>query len=523
MKQFIDKHQKHIIGFLSGWDRIRFRGTIRMLAYVDGLLGWLNHMKVLNKNFKVFALHLTDRLKRSVESVATAAGRPIRYVASSSLSKEELVQELLRREGLTEGVVCVLSCVEPCQSYNLFRNREKKTLDLVSAPRRCLHWYVYFVDAVLGLCHVRIQSWLPFTVHVCVNGREWLCRQLTDAGIGFVRSDNTLLAVDDVPAAQKLLANQPWADWSGMLNGLLQRSCPALLELPLGDRFHEFYWSADETEWATDVMFRSQAALAERYPALLSHAMRTFSSRDVMRFLGRTRLPARGGVDVRFNGEVVTDLRERPEGTRVKHRMNHNSVKMYDKQGSVLRIETTINDARDLRVYRTTESDPDGKKQWHRLRKGVVDLPRRAEISQSANSRYLASLAAVDSTTPLGEVADRLSHPVIRAGRRFRGLNPVTGVDAELASLVLRGEFALKGFRNRDLRELRHGGASNSSDRRRQANQISRHLRLFREHGLIRKVKGSHRYLLTAEGRRVLPVFATARGMSSEKLNKLVV
>ena len=180
-----------------------------------------------------------------------------------------------------------------------------------------------------------------------------------------------------------MLEAQPWANWTEILNALLQRSCPPLLSLPLADGVHEYYWSADETEWATDVMFRSSAALQTLYSSLLRHAMTTFSSRDVMRFLGRTRLPAAGGVDVRFNGQVVTDLRQRPEGIRIKHRLNQNSLKMYDKQGSVLRVETTINDAHDLRVYRASESDPEGPKSWLRLRKGVVDLPRRADISQA--------------------------------------------------------------------------------------------------------------------------------------------
>ena len=373
----------------------------------------------------------------------------------------------------------------------------------------------------LGLCHVRIQSWLPFTVHVCVNGREWLCRQLQQAGIGFTRSDNCLLDVADVAAAQKLLDAQPWADWTGMLNGLLKRSCPALLKLPLAKRYHEYYWSADETEWATDVMFRSPKALQTLYPSLLRHAMTTFSSREVMRFLGRTRLPAAGGVDVRFNGQVVTDLRRRPEGIRIKHRMNRNSVKMYDKQGSVLRVETTINDAHDLSVYRASESDPKGPKKWQRLRKGVVDLPRRAEISQAANNRYLTALSEADATTSLGKLADAVRDPVIRQGRRFRGLNPLSGLDAQLAEILLQGEFTLRGFRNRDVRELLYPTTISQTEQRRQSARVSRLLRLFREHGLIRKLKGTLRYQLTATGRRTLPAFIAARNANAEQLNRL--
>jgi hypothetical protein len=327
--------------------------------------------------------------------------------------------------------------------------------------------------------------------------------------------------VADVPAAQKILDGQPWVRWPGILNGLLKRSCPALLELPLVDGHHKYYWSADETEFATDVMFRSPEALSKLYPHLIQHAMTTFSSREVMRFLGRTRLPASGGVDVRFNGQVVSDLRERPEGLRTKHRMNRNSVKMYDKQGSILRIETTINDARDLGVYRASESDPQGPKKWRRLRKGVVDLPRRARLSRACNKRYLEALADADASTPLGKIADVVDRPVFQGKRRYRGLHPLVGPDAQLAQILLRGEFSLTGFRNRNLRELLHPATDCAAERKRQSAHISRLLRLFRAHGLILKIKGTHRYQLTAKGRRTLPAFMAARNASTQKLNQL--
>ena len=142
---------------------------------------------------------------------------------------------------------------------------------------------------------MRIPSWLPFTVHVCVNGREWLCRQLQQRGIGFLRSDHGLLRVDDLAEARQLLPAQPRAGGNALLGGLLARSCPALLQLPLGAGHHEYDWPADETEWAAGVMFRSPDARAALDPPLLRHALTTFSSRDVMRFLGRTRRPAAGG------------------------------------------------------------------------------------------------------------------------------------------------------------------------------------------------------------------------------------
>lgn len=518
MNQFIKKHEDRVIGTLSGWDRVRFRGTLRMLSAVPGIVSWLTGQGILLKQFKDFSLQLTGRLKASVEEVAAAAGRKIEYLASSAISKEALVQELLRREQIEEGIVCIFSCVDPCRSYEIHRDPVKKQIDIVQALRKCLHWYVYLMHPVWGLCHVRIQSWLPFAVHVCVNGREFLCRSLTAAGIGFSRRDNCLVDVADVKAAQQLLNAQPWAEWSRDLSALLSQVCPALDELSYQDSPLVRYWSADETEWATDVMFRSSQDLAALYPALLRHAITTFSSPDVMRFLGRTQLPRTGGVDKRFNGEVVSDLKQRPEGVRVKHRMNANSIKMYDKQGSVLRVETTINDARDLRVHRASETDPNGPKSLRQLRKGVVDLPRRAEISEAANQRYLAALGEVTAQVPLKTALEKVSAAVQRRGHRSRGLHPLVGNDAKLAEQMLRGEYCINGFRNRDLREALFGNAEDAQVIRRQSAQVGRLLRMYCDHRLIYRVKGTHRYRLSAKGRRTLPAFVAARNASTEQL-----
>jgi hypothetical protein len=521
MHQFIEKHQSEVVGVLSGWDRVRFRGTIRVLSTVRGLFSWMNEQHVLLKEFRGFAMALTERLKASVEAVAAAAGRSIEYLASSAISKEGLVEELLRREKVEQGVVCIFSCVEPCRSFDVRRDAVKKQLDLVSSLRKCLHWYLYFLHPVWGLCHVRIQSWLPFAVHVCINGREWLCRELTAEGIGFRRRDNCLIDVADVGQAQRFLDHQPGAPWTQQLEALLDRVCPALSQLMMRGYPLRHYWTAAETEWATDVMFRSPSALARLYPSLIRYGISTFSSPDVMRFLGRQQLPQAGGVYKRFVGEVVSDLKQRPEGVRIKHRMNANSIKMYDKQGSVLRVETTINNARDLRVYRASERDPQGPKKLRQMRKGVADLRRRAEVSQAANERYLQALAAVDTPSPLSQVVERLARPVTNDEGRVRGLHPLTGIDAAFVQHLLRGEFLWNGFRNRDLRTLMCGATDEPTQLRRHSAQVGRLLRIFRLHRLIYRVRGTHRYQLSANGRRVLPTILAARNADSARLHQL--
>jgi hypothetical protein len=242
-------------------------------------------------------------------------------------------------------------------------------------------------------------------------------------------------------------------------------------------------------------------------------------SRDVLRFLGR-RVPAQGGVNGHFAGEVVSDLRQRPEGLRIKHRVNANSIKMYDKQGSVLRIETTLNNPADLRVFRRKEGDQRGPKDWRVLRRSVADAHRRAQVCQAANERYLESLAAAETPTPLGELTAGLCQPVRWNQQRVRALNPLAPDDAALLEAVSRGEFLMNGFRNRDLRARLYGQTDDLQTRRRQSAAVTRKLRMLRAHGLLRKVPRTHRYLLTRTGQHCVTALLAARAADTAKLTQ---
>jgi len=284
-----------------------------------------------------------------------------------------------------------------------------------------------------------------------------------------------------------------------------------------------YYWSACESEYATDVIFREPATLGRLYPRLLHHAISSFGSREVLRFLGRRATDKGNGKRGNsFQGEVTSDLRQRPEGIRIKHRRDSNSLKLYDKEGSVLRTETTINDPRDFYVYRASENAPRGKKSWRILRRGVADLYRRAEICQAANRRYLDALAALSAGVSLGEEAVQVCKPVRKNGRRYRALNPLSAQDSALLAAVNRGEFALNGLRNRDLRTLLFGpDPTCPKTRRRRAAAITRKLRLLRAHGLIPQVSHTHRYLVTEEARRIITALLSALNADVEQLTKM--
>jgi hypothetical protein len=278
----------------------------------------------------------------------------------------------------------------------------------------------------------------------------------------------------------------------------------------------DYYWTVDESEWATDLMFRSPGELAQIYPRLLRHGLLTFGSGEVLRFLGR-RVPAHG-VHGNFQGEVVSDLRTRPEGVRIKHRAGQNSIKMYDKQQSVLRVETTLINPRDMKVFRPKQDDPQGPKAWRTLRKGVADVHRRAQVCQAANERYLEALAAADDETTVAELTYSVCRPVTVAARRHRALNPLAEADVRLLEIVHDGEFTIHGFRNRDLRERLFAATTDAAKRRRQSGHVTRKLALLRAHGLIKKVPKTHRYVLTAKGQTTIATLLAVRHATTKQL-----
>lgn len=517
MNSFIQRHSSAIVGVLNGFDRVRVRGTLRWLCYPDGMGKYLSKMKVLLKDFKSFTTSITDMIRQASTQAAESAGRPVKYLSSPSTRKEDVAREIAEQDDIQKGLICILSSVEPCWSFAVGPNPHTRQLELRYQQRKCLHYYHYHMHPQLGFMHVRFQTWFPFTVHVCLNGREWLARQLDQAGVAYLRKGNCFVRIADLSSAQKRLDRQLRENWRKLLDALVPQFNPLHTKL-ISDGRAGYYWSIESSEWATDIMFEDAASLGRLYPLLIRHGMQTLGSREVLRFLGR-RLQVRSGVHPNFSGEVISDLRERPEGVRIKHRVNSNSVKMYDKQGSVLRVETTINDAQDIKVYRRAEGDPSGEKRWRSLRKTVADVYRRAQVSQAANERYLASMATLADHTPLGDLVEKHCQPLKWRGKRVRALNPLSSHDACLLQAANQGEFLINGFRNRDLRRKLFGeDPADKEQHKRRAAAVTRKIRLLRAHGLVRKVSKTRRYIVTKKGQIIMNALSAARTADIHKL-----
>lgn len=514
MNALVPKNADHVIGVLSGWDRLVFRGTLRMLAFAGGMAAYLARIGTLLKDFGDHAQAMTEQLIQASLQRAEAAARPVKYLPSPKVRKDEYARQIAREDGITEGLICVLTCVEPCRSFEIYRNREKKILELVARDRKCKFLYHYWIDRRFGFMSARVQTWFPFSVQVCMNGREWLARRMDEQGLSYTRYDNSFPWIEDFPKAQKMFDALHKTDWPKVLDAAARQVHPAHASMFRGLGFN-YYWSAFQTEWATDTVFDSSPALAAIYPQLVRGAIATFDSRSVMRFLGH-RLYAN------HEGEIVSDYCSRPEGVCVKHRAMGNSIKVYDKAGSILRIETTLNNPAAYRSFRSSEAEPEGAPEWRVMRRGVADMYRRAEVSQAANDRYAEALAALDTTTPLGQLAATVCRATSKEGKRYRALRPFSAEDRALLEAISDGKHATGGFCNRDLASrLYPAKSSDQAARSRIASKISYRLRILRAHGLIRKSPGQRRYHMTTKGRQIVTALLQAQHATLQQLNAL--
>jgi hypothetical protein len=384
--------------------------------------------------------------------------------------------------------------MECCPSFKLVYGQGRPRLVGARRPQRVLSFYS--LDPQLGLIDVRLTTWFPFTIQVYVNGHSYLAREMRARRLGFNLQDNAFTALDDPAAAQELADSFAKLNWTKILDRLARQVNPLMFQRWFGGLCS--YWVVDQAEYATDLIFTSREALAGLYPRLLDHAAVNFSANDLLSFLGRRFHP-------RFDGEVLTDCQKgRHPGARIKHRVKTNWLKMYDKFGWVLRIETVINNPGEFRVRRLRTRAGRREMVWCPMNKGVINLYRYREVALASNRRYLDALAVVDDPAPAYRQVKELTEPVVVSGRIHAGFNPASPGDVRLFRAVLSGENLLHGFRNADIRAALYGPTEDAAGRRRQSHAVGRLLKRLHVRGLLAKVPHSHRWHVSQKGHQVL-------------------
>jgi len=521
MHDFIAKYQDQLSGTLSGFDRLVFRGAL-WKNQLTGMRGYLWAHGLGAKDFGAHAEDISKRLKQASLAPVLAAGRPVRYWNSGKLDKQQIALPIAAEQSLVEGPIGALTAVELCRSYALQPNPKTQRPELAIAPRQCLFLYHYWMHPVLGCMSVRLQTWFPFPVHIYLHGREWLARQMDRAKIGYRRHDHCFTWVEDFQRAQTLLKEPLKTNWVQLFDPIVQQVHPLLFSERCVHYPMKYFWTCQDSEWATDLVFRNPEQLRRLVPQLLHLGIVSFSSPDVLRFMGKKVTPqgnAAGGLKL----PLSTDLKVRSNGARVKPRLGPNSIQLYDKAydelGAVLRAEMTISVAKYFPVYRRTD-DPQSKLAWRPLRQSTADVHLRADVSQKALNRYCCALAAVEDTSTLEELTARVERRVRWNGRSVRAIHPFDPDDYALLKAVYRGEFQINGFRHRDLQSLLYSAPPKTkAEQRKRSAAISRKLRMLRAHGLIRKRAHSHRYDISRNGRPIRNAILLAHRLTVQQIN----
>jgi hypothetical protein len=479
-----DRYRDKTAGVLSCWDRVVIQGTLPGLCYADGMTAYLNTHRIRIFDYPRFAEPLRNALRENAERLAQQAGVEIEFLRKTTIRKEARIKEVLEQRGCHPGLVHILSAMEACPSYRPWHDKQSHKTFLKLSSGKCLHYYFYFVDEELGLCYLRVPTWCPFRLQLYFNGHNWLARQLDKAGIGYKLLDNAFVEIDDFEAAQRIADSFPVRGLHRTLDRLARCYCPVIQQL--GVKYH---WTLMQVEYATDIVFRRQCDLAPLYQAIIRTAIHTVKADNVATFLGRK-------LHGNYKDEVGNDFNTRIEGTRIRHHMGPASIKMYDKSGLVLRIETTANNVSFFKHHRKVEQR-DGTNVYKvaPLKKSIYSLHDLRKLLRAANKRYLEFISTIDDPSEGNKAISKICEAKLDSNRSYRGFNFFLSTDQRLFEALLRGEHNIQGFRNAELR--RHLPHCN-------AGQASRLLKRLRVHGLIKRIGRTYKYYLTRLGRRAL-------------------
>ena len=491
---FVTKFASLISWDLSCFDRVIFKGHLpfsyasKFEAFVDYVL------KMRRADFmERTAPAWSERLVEHAKAFASKCGRLYEY-HQGEIDKDAWAKEQLHKHPLCHGLVGVLCVMEACPTFKLAQGEGRPCFVSRKIPQRVL--YYYFWDKDLGLMHVRLQTWAPFTCQIYVNGHDYVMQKLTQAGSRFEKIDNAFVQLADPKQAQRIADRFAKLPWPKILERYARRVNPLLRE-ELKQLSH--YWVIDQAEFATDLLFSSKHALGGLFARLLEFALLTFSPKKIFQYLGRK-------WHERFDGEVQTWYKtEREPGACLKHYMKKNWLKMYDKLGLLLRVETVINQPGEFKVYRECQHrDGSTTMGWFGMCKGVGNLHHYQRHALDCNRRYLDALTPVDDPTPGYDDLKILTEAKREQGRSSAGFNPARDEDARLFAAVLAGDHIGKGFRNRDIRMALFGSATDKRRRHRHSAAIGRLLKRLHARALVKKVPRTRLWRVTDHGRRVL-------------------
>src|SRR3954466_5889212 len=396
--------------------------------------------------------------------------------------KDDVTQEYRSRFDGTEGIVVVGKAQEKTPVFRTEKRKNPRTGQtypwIVKSTAMVNHFYFYGIDADFGPFFLKFCTYFPYNAKLCINGHEYVKRQLAKEGIPFEALDNGILSCADPARLQQLC------------DGLSAHKIDALLRKWLARVPHPFTPGDRAAGYRYDIsILQAEFSLTQVLDRPLTG--RVFFEEvirenldigrpDHVQLIFERRIGAR--TPGRFRTRVIT------EGVTPSLHIDykHSRIKQYHKEGRALRTETTINDTRDFGI---------GKR--------LCNLPALRRIGFDANRRLL-DVQRISQDCAIGEDAFRgVNEPVEVDGQRGSGLRFADVPVQALFSSLLVFRLLARGFSNRDLRNCWAPLLGKAPDDI-TAGQMTYHLRRLRLHGLIERIAGTHRYRVTRQGGRTL-------------------
>lgn len=493
MQTLIERHNSKIKGTISCFDRIILTGTIPGICYADGMTKLLFKKNIRIFDYTDFVEPIREQIRLNAEKLAEENGLEIDFIRKKNFRKEDRINEIIRQRGTHPGLVHIFSAMEACTAYKPWHNKKTHKTYLKTTSGKCLHYYFYFITEELGLCYLRVPTWAPFRLQFYCNGHNILASKLNRKNIDSQMLDNVFVQIDDFEKAQKLADDIKVKRIHKQLDKIARKYCPVIRHFVNG-----YHWSIMQVEYATDIIFKKKGDLKPIYDEIIRTAIHSVKPENIATFLGRK-------LHANYQDQMGSNFSTRIEGTCIKHRMGKVAVKMYDKFGIVLRIETVANDVSFFKHHRRVDHrDGTWEMKTAPLKKYIYSLPTLIELMKASNRRYIEFISAIED--PSGSIKDlnKISRPVRENDRSYRGFNLFDGDDLELFCAIIHGEFNISGFSNKSLRKV---------IKDKNGNQISRLLKRLRKHGLIKKIGNTYKYYLTALGRKITATALKLREM----------
>jgi len=480
-----ERYKNEIYGVIGCYDRMIITGNIMGWCFADGMTAFLNSKGIRIFDFAKFAEPMRETIRQNAERVASENNVEIEFIRkTNAFRKEERISEIISNRGNHEGLVHIFSAMESCNSYKPWHDKSSGKTFLKNDSGKCIHYYFYFIDRDYGLCYLRVPTWAPYRLQFYMNGHNLLENKMKKKGIEYTMIENAFHNISDFEKAQELSDSIRVTDLHQALDAISKRYCPLPAEYGIS-----YNWSIMQIEYAMDICFKSQDVLQPMYNQIIKTAMHTVEPENIANFLGKR-------FSLLFEGEAGSNYNKRILGTRIKHQMGEVSVKMYDKAGVILRIECTSNDVSKFRHVRDVQQrDGSTIQKTATVKKSIYSLFPLMGIFKGVVKRYLEYISEFDDPSDGIKKIEKVSADVRKDGRNFKGFNFFNPEDRIVLEEIGQGKYNIRGFQNKNLRELFPDKSSST---------ISRVIKRLRTHGLIRKVRNSYRYYLTALGKSAI-------------------